>query len=206
MLAGPEALIPRLETEILGYEALAIAKSLAEERESVTVLDLCTGSGNIPLGIAANEPRARIIGADLSLEAVEFARKNARYIGLETRSDFRQSDMFNSFESDNFYGNIDLLTCNPPYISSAKVGTMNAEISEHEPRLAFDGGVLGITILTKLIRGATRFLKPDSFLCFEVGLGQGNAMARMLDNAKVYRNIRTLSDGAGHVRAIVAQT
>jgi release factor glutamine methyltransferase len=205
MLAGPEALIPRVETEILGYEALAIAKSLADERASVTVLDLCTGSGNIPLGIAANEQRCRIIGADLSPEAIELAWKNARHLGLEGSVDFRQSDMFSSFESEEFYGNIDLLTCNPPYISSAKVGTMNAEISGHEPRLAFDGGALGVTILTKLIRGASRFLKPDSFLCFEVGLGQGNSLARMLGNAKVYRNIRTLSDSAGHVRAIVAR-
>ena len=206
MLAGPEALIPRVETEILGREALAIAKSLADERESVTVLDLCTGSGNIPLGIAANEPRSRIIGSDLSTEAIELARRNARYLGLEARVDFLRSDMFSSFESEEFYGNIDLLTCNPPYISSAKVGTMNVEISGHEPRLAFDGGALGVTILTKLIRGASRFLKPDSFLCFEVGLGQGNALARMLGNSKAYRNIRTLSDSAGHVRAIVAQT
>jgi len=206
MLAGPEALIPREETEILGREALSIAKSLAEKRESVSLLDLCTGSGNIPLGIASNEPRCRIIGSDLSTEAIELARKNARHLGLEARVDFRQSDMFSSFESEEFYGKIDLLTCNPPYISSAKVGTMNVEISGHEPRLAFDGGALGVTILTKLIRGASRFLKSDSFLCFEVGLGQGNALARMLGNAKVYRNIRTLSDRAGHVRAIVAQT
>jgi len=206
MLAGPEALIPRVETEILGREALAIAKSLMEERESVTILDLCTGSGNIPLGIAASEPQCRFIGSDLSPEAVELARKNARHLGLDTSVDFRQSDMFSSFESEEFYGNFDLLTCNPPYISSAKVGTMNAEISGHEPRLAFDGGELGVAILTKLIRGAPRFLKPDSFLCFEVGLGQGNALARMLVHAKTYRNIRTLNDSAGHVRAIVAQT
>ena len=206
MLAGPAALIPREETEILGREALAIAKSLADERESVTVLDLCTGSGNIPLVIAANEPRARIIGADVSPEAIEIARENALYLGLEKGVDFRQSDMFSSFESEEFYGNIDLLTCNPPYISSAKVETMTAEISRHEPRLAFDGGALGVTILRKLIRGGSRFLKPASFLCFEVGLGQGKPLARMLGNAKVYRNIRTLSDSAGNIRAIVAQT
>ena len=83
---------------------------------------------------------------------------------------------------------------------------MTSEISQHEPRLAFDGGALGVLILTRLIREAPKFLRADSYLCFEVGLGQGKGMARMLGNAKVYRDIQQVVDEAGDVRVLVAQT
>jgi release factor glutamine methyltransferase len=205
LLAGPQALIPRAETEILGRAALPLATQLADVLSPVVVLDLCTGCGNLALAIAAHEPRARVFGSDLSADAIELARKNAQHLGLEARVEFRESDMFNAFESAEFLGKVDLITCNPPYISSAKVGTMHPEISNHEPRLAFDGGALGVAILGKLIREAPRFLKPGSFLCFETGLGQGNPMTRLMGNAKEYNNIQTHPDAMGNVRALTAQ-
>jgi release factor glutamine methyltransferase len=205
LLAGPEALIPRMETEIVTRAALAIAKSLADERGVVTIIDVCTGSGNVALGIAANEPRSRVFGSDLSEEAVVLARKNAQHLDLGKRVEFSQSDLFAAFESDEFYKKMDLITCNPPYIPSVKVGSMDSEISQCEPRLAFDGGSLGITILTRLIRETPKYLKPDSYLCFEVGLGQGKAMEHRLKKENIYRNIQSYSDSNNQVRALSAQ-
>jgi release factor glutamine methyltransferase len=205
LLAGPEALIPRIETEILGRAALAIAKSLADTRGSVAIMDVCTGSGNVALGIAAGESRSRVFGSDLSEEAITLARKNASHLNLASRVEFKQSDLFASFESDEFYGKMDLVTCNPPYIPSVKVSSMDPEISQREPRLAFDGGSLGITILTRLIREAPKFLKQNSFLCFEVGLGQGKAMEQRLRKENIYHNIQSYVDNANQVRALSAQ-
>jgi release factor glutamine methyltransferase len=205
LLAGPEALIPRIETEIVTRAALAIAKSLADERGAVTMIDVCTGSGNVALGIAANESRSKVFGSDLSEEAVVLARKNAQHLDLGKRVEFRQSDLFAAFESDEFYKKMDLITCNPPYIPSVKVGSMDSEISQCEPRLAFDGGSLGITILTRLIRETPRYLKSDSYLCFEVGLGQGKAMEQRLKKENIYRNIQSYSDSNNQVRALSAQ-
>jgi release factor glutamine methyltransferase len=204
-LVGPEALVPRAETEILGRAALAAATSLANVRGSITTIDICTGAGNIALAMAAYEPRCRVFASDISLEAIELARRNAKHLGLEDRVEFREGDMFGAFESEEFFRKTDLVTCNPPYISSAKVATLDPEISLHEPRLAFDGGAFGVAILTRIVREAPKFLKPDSFLCFEVGLGQGDAMAQKLRNAKVYRNIQVLSDDAGQARGLSAQ-
>ena len=205
LLAGPEALIPRIETEILARAALAIAKSVADERGTVTIMDVCTGSGNVALGIAANEFRSKVLGSDLSEEAVVLARRNAQHLDLGRRVEFRQSDLFTAFESEEYYRKMDLVTCNPPYIPSVKVGSMDSEISQREPRLAFDGGSLGITILTRLIREAPKYLKPDSYLCFEVGLGQGKAMEQRLKKENVYRNIQPYADSANQVRALSAQ-
>jgi release factor glutamine methyltransferase len=82
---------------------------------------------------------------------------------------------------------------------------MDPEISQREPRLAFDGGSLGIKILTQLIRESPKFLKPNSYLCFEVGLGQGKAMEQRLKKENVYFNIQAYVDAANQVRALSAQ-
>ncbi len=205
-LAGKGALIPRVETEILGRAALGVAKDLADARGRVTVLDICTGAGNLAIAIAVHEPRAIAFASDLAPEAVELARANARHLGVEERVEVREGDMFDPFRSEAFLGKIDVVTCNPPYISSSKVGLMDREVSRHEPRLAFDGGAFGVTLLTRLIHEAPSFLKPGSFLCFEVGLGQGKAIDRMLKNARAYRNIEAKVDESGEIRAFMAQT
>ncbi len=205
MLAGPDALIPRVETEILGEAALSCTRERADAQGSVRVLDVCSGSGNLALSLAVQEPRCRVFGSDLSPAAVALAVRNADHLGVSNRTRFASGDLFEAWMSDDYYAAFDIVTCNPPYISSAKVGTMPEEISRHEPRLAFDGGVLGITLLTRLIREAPRFLKPGGYLCFEVGLGQGPHMVRMLENSKLYLAVQTHSDATNHVRAVVAR-
>jgi release factor glutamine methyltransferase len=206
LIAGPGALIPRKETEIVGRAALSKLKSLVAERGQALVLDVCTGSGNLALAYAFSEPRCRVFGADLSQEAVDLAGRNLHFTGLGDRVEFRQGNLLDPFESPEFLGKVDLLSCNPPYISSRKVPTMVREISEFEPELAFDGGPFGVSILTKLIRNAPRFLKPDSWLCFEVGLGQGPALARQLQNSEAFSQVETHPDQAGEIRAMSART
>src|SRR5207253_2547565 len=82
LLAGPDALIPRKETEILGRAAISVLNEKASSSASLTVVDVCTGSGNLALAYAHHEPKARVFAADLSEEAVELARRNAEFTGL----------------------------------------------------------------------------------------------------------------------------
>jgi release factor glutamine methyltransferase len=206
LIAGPGALIPRKETEIVGRAALAKLQSLVAERGQALVLDACTGSGNLALALAFSEPRCRVLGADLSQEAVDLADRNLQFTGLADRVEFRQGDLLEPFESPEFLGNVDLLTCNPPYMSSGKLPKLAREISAFEPELAFNGGPFGINILTKLIRQAPRFLKPASWLCFEVGLGQGPALARQLQNSEAFSLVETNLDEAGEIRAMSVRT
>lgn len=206
MLAGPEALIPRKETEILGNAALEELDLLVLERGSAVVIDLCTGSGNLALALAHHVSQCRVFGSDLSPEAVELARRDARHLNLQDRVEFREGDFFAPFESVEFVGQVDMVICNPPYISSANVEVMPDEISGYEPRLAFDGGPFGIKFMLRLVRKAHRFLKPDSWLCFEVGLGQGKAMEARSKGAGHYRNVQSVCNAQGQIRAILAQT
>lgn len=205
MLAGPRALIPRKETELLAKAAVRATKQSTSGHEGPIVVDVCTGSGNVALAIAHHVESARVFGADLSDDAVALARDNARQLRLQDRVEFRCGDLLSPFESEAFLGKIDVLTCNPPYINSAKVGTMSGEISEHEPRLAFDGGPLGIGILMKLTQQAPRFLRPGGWLAFEVGLGQGPALAKRLQANPRFTHVECHEGEQGGLRVIVAR-
>ena len=204
LLAGKEALIPRKETELLGRAALDVLQTLAAGRDEVIVVDVCTGSGNLALALASHVPQARVFGADLSSEAVALAQRNARHLGLQERVEFRAGDLLAPFDEPAFHERLSLLVCNPPYISSKKVDSMPGEIIGHEPRLAFDGGPLGIRIVERLTREAPRFLAAGGFLIFEVGLGQGPALLRRLAGNKSYATLKSFADEAGEIRVILA--
>ncbi|MDJ0764072.1 MAG: peptide chain release factor N(5)-glutamine methyltransferase [Myxococcota bacterium] len=204
-LSSAQALIPRRETEILGRSALEVVVDIAQQQAQVDVLDVCCGMGNILLSILNQEASARGFGSDISVEAVALAQRNAVHLQLEDRVTFRAGDLFNPFDEDAFLSFFDIITCNPPYISAKNVGAMPSEISEHEPRLAFDGGPFGIGILYRLIKEAVRFLKPGGWLCFEVGLGQGPPMLKRMNNQTDWANVSTVADEAGAPRCIAAQ-
>ena len=206
LLAGPEALIPRKETEILGRAALAKVGCMAKKRGALRVVDVCTGSGNLALAYAYYEPQAMVYASDLSPDAVALARRNVDFTGLAGRVVLRLGDLLEPFESAEFLGRCDFLSCNPPYISTAKVKEMHPEISRHEPEAAFNGGVYGVSILAKLIKQAPRFLRPGGWLAFEVGLGQGAGFARQLEKNPAFVGVETYADAGGDIRAILAKS
>ena len=204
-LAGPDALIPRKETEILGRAALAKIACMARKRGPLMVMDVCTGSGNLALAYAYYEPQARVYASDLSPEAVSLAKKNIAFLGLGERVEARVGDLLEPFEEAAFLGKCDFLSCNPPYISTAKVKEMHPEISRHEPSAAFNGGAFGVSILMKLLKNAPRFLRPGGWLGFEVGHGQGPGLARQLEKNPAFAAVETYADAGGEIRAILAK-
>lgn len=205
MLVGPDALIPRKETEILGYAALKLLKEAISYSGYAQVIDLCTGSGNLALALAYHEPNCRIFAADLSPDAVSLARRNAIHLALQDKVTFSVGDLFAPFANDQFVGQIDMVVCNPPYITSQRVTEMPSEVSNYEPRLAFDGGPLGLSILLRLISEAPHYLKSGGWLGFEVGLGQGKFIRQRLERNNEYSEIQALTDIDGNERALLAQ-
>lgn len=205
MLAGPAALVPRKETELLAAAAVELARRRLDELSGCVVVDACTGSGNVALAVAHQLGDVSVYGSDLSEDAVALANDNARHLELGSRVQFFCGDLLAAFESRQFLEGVDVLTCNPPYINSAKVGRMPSEIVDHEPRLAFDGGALGISVLMRLIRDAPRFLRKGGWLAFEVGSGQGKAMIKRLRSNSGYAEVRSALDEAGTVRVVMAR-
>jgi release factor glutamine methyltransferase len=209
LLASERALIPRAETEILGRAALALLRRVADERGSATAIDVCCGSGNLAIAIAWHERRARVWGSDLSDDAVAFARENMLHAAegrdeLRSRVEFRVGDLLSPFAAPNAPEMVDVIICNPPYISSGRIDALPGEIA-HEPRMAFDGGPFGIRILQGLIEDAPRVLRTGGCLAFEVGLGQGRGMRKRLEHFG-YQDIRELLDADGNTRVLLGTT
>ena len=205
ILADKRALIPRKETEILGRKALGISIDLAKEQKYVRVMDICAGSGNLGLAIAYYNPKAIIFATDLSHEAVEHSKDNISFLNLHDRVLAEQGDLFSAFENEEHYGKADIIVCNPPYISSGKVAKMNSEISDYEPVMAFDGGMFGTKIIQKLLAEAPKFLSPNGWLLFEVGLGQGPFIIDLCERTGSYHQIQPINDPNHNIRVIMAQ-
>jgi release factor glutamine methyltransferase len=203
LLAGGDALIPRRETELLGHAALNHLRVLGSRMAELHVMDVCTGSGNLAVAMAHYVPNARLFASDLSHQAVALALLNARHVGVQHRMEVRQGDLLAPFDEPRFHNAADLVICNPPYISSAKVGAMPDEISKYEPRLAFDGGPFGVNLVIRLVRDGLRFLRKGGVLALEVGLGQAPGLLPRLAQAG-YDDVRTIADGGGEIRVLLA--
>jgi release factor glutamine methyltransferase len=204
LICDYRALIPRKETEILGRRALDLSYRLAQQKHGVKILDVCCGAGNLGLALAYFNTNARLYFSDICADAIELTRENIAFLKLEDRVETRVGNLFEAFESEEFYGSFDMIVSNPPYISSAKISTMDEEISSHEPYIAFDGGVFGINLIGQLIREAPRFLTYPGWLVFEVGEGQGNFVIKLCKNSGYFYFVEHDKDENGNIRVIIA--
>jgi release factor glutamine methyltransferase len=197
-----KALIPRKETEIIGYAVMNLLKEMNSMKE-LTIIDACTGMGNLALSIASKFENLKIYGTDISGEAISLAKENCKLLKLEQRVSFSVGDLLDEFMTELFLGNVDMITCNPPYISTLKIDQMPEEIREYEPYEAFCGGNFGITILSRLINDSLKLLKNDGWLCFEVGLGQGAPLMKKIERMNSYSEIRPIEDSNNNIRALL---
>lgn len=188
-------LIPRQDTEILVEEVLKLCGSLWKQEENhLQILDLCTGSGCILLSLLANLKQAEGTGVDLSLEALEVAKRNARE--LEIPAKWLHSDLFE--QVDRSY---DVIVSNPPYIRTSVIEDLTEEVRLHEPRMALDGKEDGLYFYRKIIREAEGYLKPGGILAFEIGYDQGEAVSGLMKK-QGYEQIQVVQDLAGLDRCV----
>jgi len=204
LISNSKALIPRKETEILGVFALkSLNKMIKTNGNAPIVFDICCGAGNLAIALAKKEPKIKVFASDLSEEAVSLTNENIRFHKLEDQIKAFSGDLLEPFEKDEFYNKVDLIVCNPPYISDFKVPKMAREIADYEPRMAFKGGgLLGMNVIHNLIKNASRFLKKDGMLAFEIGLGQGDYIVKLCNKSGLYQSVVTETDANGHVRVI----
>jgi release factor glutamine methyltransferase len=205
LLSDKRALIPRKETEILARKALELSITIAEEQQEVKVIDVCCGAGNIGLALAYYNYKVIVSASDISKEAVDLTSDNISFLELNDRVHVIQGDLFSAFERDEYYGKTHLIVCNPPYISSAKVPKMVQEISENEPFLAFDGGMLGTKIILKLIIESPKFLAKGGWVVFECGVGQGPFIQHLCERSEFYSKVESVSDNLKNIRVILAK-
>lgn len=191
---GPTVLIPRPETEELVEETV---KNLTGAQPS-RILDLCSGSGCIAISLAFMFPSAEVIGADISPQALEVARKNAANMNLGKRVKFVQSDLF-----ENIEGEFDFIISNPPYIPTDIIESLSPEVRS-EPRLALDGGPDGLDIIRKIIANACVHLKAGGLLALEIGCAQSEKVLKFFKGEE-WETPFSAKDFAGIERFIFAR-
>ena len=203
-ITNSKALIPRKETEILCDFAMKSLSSITRTNSnSALVFDICCGAGNLAVAIAKNEPNIRVYASDLSEGAVSLTKENIYFHKLENQIRAFSGDLLEPFEKEEFYNKVDLIVCNPPYISNFTVLKMAKEIADYEPEMAFKGGgLLGLNIVQNLIKNAVRFLRNGGMLTFEIGLGQGDYIVNLCKKSDLYQSIVTETDNDGHIRVI----
>lgn len=200
LIVAEGALAPRQETELLGNAALDAIRSSGSA--APRVIDMCCGSGNLVCSIAHHLPAARVWASDLTDGCIAVTRSNVEHVGVFERVVIAQGDLFAGLAGLGLEGSIDVVVCNPPYISQGKLASDRAELLEHEPREAFDGGPYGLSIQQRVVKEALPFLRPGGILLFEIGLGQERQVKMLFERMKAYEDIRLVSNNAGEVRVV----
>lgn len=173
---GPEALIPRQDTETLCETALVWLKT----RPGAAVLDLCCGSGCIGVSLS-KLGGAKVALADISPQALALARRNAARNGVE--GVFYESDLF--AEAPGVY---DLIACNPPYLTAAEMASCQRELT-FEPSLALYGGEDGLDFYRRLAAEWADHVRPGGLLLLEIGASQGAAVGALFPGAKILKDV-----------------
>ena len=159
-------LIPRQETELVCEQAL---KHINDKSK---VLDLCCGSGVLGITIAL-EKGAKVTLGDVSKDALAVAKLNNKK--LKAKAKVIKTDMF-----ANINGKFDVIVCNPPYIESDVIPTLDESVRDYEPHIALDGGADGLDFYRILAQQASQHLNKGGILVLEIGYNQGQAVCDLL--------------------------
>ena len=189
------ALVPRPETEQLVELLVSLFKSeIAYSR----MADVGTGSGVIGLTLAAEFPKAQIVGTDISEDALMLARENAVRLDLLDRVQFLRSNLLKNVQPD-----FDVIVANLPYVSTEDRQNLSREVL-HDPEVALFAGARGDELVRQLIAQAPSWLRPGGILAMEIGIGQSETLMAALAE-KNYRDIWTEKDYSGVIRFLFAK-
>ena len=195
---SPAVLIPRPDSEFVVLEFLRVARTLG----TVAAIDIGTGSGNLAVACAQQVPEAHFNAIDSSFDALEVARRNARRHGVADRIEFMEGHLFEPLASEL---RADCIVSNPPYIPTREIEALAVGVSDHEPKLALDGGPTGLEVVQQLIRQARQHLKPTGYLILEIGAAQELEVCKLVETSGEYEVLPTIRDYSGHPRVISAR-
>ncbi len=193
----PDVLVPRPDTEI----AVEVVLELIKEVQEPLVVDLATGSGAIAVAVAYHAPQAQVWATDISAAALAVAQQNAKANGVAERVTFLEGSWAEPLLAQG--RRYHCVVSNPPYIPTDDIAQLAIEV-QREPRLALDGGPDGLDCYRALIPQAWELLLPGGHLVLEVGQGQADAVAMLLQQ-QGFSDPTIHPDLAGIPRVVAAQ-
>lgn len=197
LFVNEATLIPRPETE----ELVELAISILKEYPDAYVMDIGTGSGCIPIALCHHLEHVRCTAVDISKEALDVAKNNAKRMNVDSRIDFCLSNLFEKIVPGQ--QKYDMLISNPPYIPTDDIADLMEEVRCYEPLGALDGGKDGLDFYRIISKGAKDYLKTGGHLIYEIGYNQREAITDILVQCG-YHDIRCLKDLSGNDRIIHA--
>ena len=194
----PAVLVPRSDTETLVLEALKRLKPMT----APTVLDIGTGSGCIAVSLAHQKKDAHVTATDVSPDALLVAKRNAAKHGVADRMTFLQGDLLAPLAPGSVF---DMVVSNPPYIAQSEFAELSAEVRDHEPRIALDGGPDGLAFYRRIATGIRACLKPGGTLLLEIGWTQDAAVRNIIAEQSELELGPTLKDMGKNPRVVTAK-
>lgn len=189
---GEGVLIPRQDTETLVETVLKIKLP-----ENPKILDLCSGSGCIAVSLALNIKNADVTAVEISDKAAEYIKKNAEL--NNTDLNIVKDDVLSEKTAEIFSG-IDVIVCNPPYLTADDMKSLQKEVT-FEPETALFGGKDGLDFYRNITKIWKDCLKSGGILAYEIGMGQEDAVMKILEENN-FINIETTEDLAGIIRVV----
>jgi release factor glutamine methyltransferase len=203
LLVDRRVLIPRSETEEVAGHAIDAARALLGERDTVTVVDLGTGSGAIGLSLAHELPigRATVWCTDVSIDALDVCRANLAGLGRRAGGvHLAEGEWFEALPADVVP---DVVVSNPPYIAPDDT-ELDDSVREYEPSVALFGGPDGLDHYRVIVDGAARRLPGHGVLVLEIGRTQRESVTGLCHEAG-FGHVVEGDDVAGHPRTVLAQ-
>ncbi len=193
----PQVLIPRPETELLVEHALYWLRRSPSRR---WVADVGTGSGCIAVSLAAEIRDLQIVATDISLPALQVARRNALRHGVHERVHLLQCDLLPPPPAGFAYHRFDLICANLPYIPTPLLRQL--KVARYEPLLALDGGPDGLNLIRRLLKLAPAWLAPGGMLLMEIEASQGATLLSLAYDTFKSAQIHLHTDLAGQDRLL----
>jgi len=190
LVVGPGVLIPRPDSETL----IEAAVDHFGAAGPVRILDLGTGPGTLLLAVLDQWPGATGIGVDASEPALAIARDNAQRLGMRARATFLLGDWGQGIDE-----RFDLVLCNPPYIGSGEI--LSVDVAGHEPAEALYAGADGLDAYRVLVPQIIALVAPGGLAAVEIGASQREAVTALF--AAAGASVACRRDLAGHDRAIL---
>lgn len=200
---SPAVLIPRPETELLVEAVVALAGQATAAGGPLGVVDVGTGCGNIAISIACELPQAKVYATDISAEALEVARANAKALGVSSRVDFHEGDLLAALPQ-TLRGQTDFVVSNPPYIPDPEFPQLMPEVGQHEPPIALSGGPDGLNFYRRLLQEAPPYLRAGGHLVLELGAEQAGPVQALMHSTRSFSPPNLIQDYAGIPRVISA--
>jgi len=191
------ALIPRPETEGIVDAVLEL-----DLPRRARVADLGTGSGCIIVTLAHLRPDLEGYALDISSTALELAHTNAAGYGVDDRIEFREGPM--DPPPTDWHGRMDVVVCNPPYVTRGDWIELQREVRDHDPRVALVAGPSGLESYQAVIPASLGLLRPEGWLILELGYGQGPAVSELV-LASGFRRPEIRPDLRGIPRILIAE-